>query len=362
MTSAASLPEILDLDDSAEGIQEYYDAQGWTDGLPIVPPTPERVQAMYRYVDWKPEDLISVLAPRNGQATLGALAVNAVMAGCRPEYMPVIIAAVQAITEDPFDLNGVQATTHPCGVLVLVNGPLARELEINSGHNAMGPGWRANATIGRAMRLILLNIGGATPGEGDKSTQGSPVKYSFCFAEREEANPWGPLHVEHGYEADDSVVTVMACEGPHNINDSGRGKSAEEILHYAALAMRGAGSNHLLHGGGQPLVVWGPENAATIAADGYSKDDVKRYLWEHARTKLADLPLNRQKSAYVERWLEMGSDSVGIAEDPSRFEVVVVGGSGTQSSWIPTFGGNLTQTVMRRIERPDGTPYRSVRG
>ena len=369
------LPALIELeDDSLEAIEDFYEAQGWTDGLPIVPPTPDRVRAMYQYLDHQPSDVIASLAPRRAEATVEQIAVNAVMAGCRPQYMPVLIAAIQAIAEQPFNLNGMQSTTHPCAVLIMVNGPLAKELNINSGHNVFGQGWRANATIGRALRLVMMNIAGGIPGESDKSTQGTPAKYSFCMAEREEANPWEPYHVENGYAAEDSTVTVMASEAPHSVQDH-KSTTAEALLTTIAGSMRKLGGNDFFMGtGGQPLVVLGPEHAATIAGDGFSKDDVKRYLWEHTRIPLSEISPEWQIE-FHERVLATGetreerlkaltgsSDFLQLAEHWSRIGVAVAGGSGKHSCWIPTFGGSLTDTVTRRIEHRDGTPYRTVRG
>ncbi|MER3419161.1 MAG: hypothetical protein C4290_00950 [Chloroflexota bacterium] len=189
-----------------------------------------------------------MLPPRQGEATVERIAINAVMAGCRPEYLPVVIAAVEAMADPDFNLDGVQATTHPVAPLVIVNGPAARELGINCGYNCYGQGTRANATIGRAIRLILMNIGGGLPGTGDRSTQGSPAKYSYCVAENEDANPWEPLHVERGYSRDTSTVTVIGCEGPHNIQEH-YSNTGEGILLTITGAMGQAGSNNILRYG-----------------------------------------------------------------------------------------------------------------
>ena len=361
MSANLDLPPIVEIEDSLDAVIEFFETQGWSDGLPFLPPTRDRVEAMYAYVDRDPDDVIATLAPRNGEATVERIAINAVMAGCRPEYLPVLIAAVQAVAEEPFNLNGIQSTTHPCGVLVLLNGPVGRELNVNSGYNCFGQGQRANATIGRAMRLMLLNIGGGTPGDGDRSTHGSPAKFSFCAAENEAANPWEPLHVEQGFDLEDSTVTVMACEGPHNVNDhasvSGRG-----LLTTVARAMRQPGSNNMSSNGGQPLVVFGPEHAEAIAKDGISKDDAKRHLWEYSQLALEDVAAD---------WIEARSAAatesnevrpfLQMAEHWSRINVIVAGGAGKHSCWIPTFGrSGMTDTVTRRIERADGTPVRSV--
>ena len=179
-----------------DAVQNLYLERGWTDGLPVTPPTPERVESMLRAVDLPPYRVIAEIPPNWGGATVERLAINAVMAGCLPEYFPVIVAAVDAMSDPAFNLYAVQATTHPCAPLVIVNGPIREALGFNGSSGAFGPGWRANATIGRAIRLALLNIGGGYPGVGDMSSQGAPSKYGYCVAENEELNPWGPLHVD----------------------------------------------------------------------------------------------------------------------------------------------------------------------
>ena len=361
MSANLDLPPIVEVEDSLDAVIDFFETQGWTDGLPFLPPTRERVEEMYTYVDRAPDDVIAALAPRNGEATVERIAINAVMAGCRPEYLPVLITAVQAIAEEPFNLNGIQSTTHPCGVLVLLNGPVGRELNVNSGYNCFGQGWRANATIGRAMRLMLLNIGGGTPGDGDRSTHGSPAKLSFCAAENEAENPWEPLHVEHGFDLQDSTVTVMACEAPHNVNDhasvTGRG-----LLTTVGRAMRQPGSNNMSSSGGQPLVVFGPEHAQAIARDGISKDEAKRQLFEYSRLALEDVATDwvEARSAAATEATEV-QPFLQMAEHWSRINVIVAGGAGKHSCWMPTFGrSGMTDTVTRRIERADGTPVRSV--
>ena len=185
----------LEAEDDFEQINQLCLERGWGDGLPIVPPTARRVEQMLTYCDRPWHEPVEKIAPRYGEATPLRLAANAVMAGCKPEYFPLLVLAIEAMCEEPFNLYGVQTTTHPCAPLVIVNGPVAGELRLNSGHNAFGPGTHSNATIGRAIRLALLNIGGAIPGLGDMATHGSPAKYAYCVAENEAVSPWPPLHV-----------------------------------------------------------------------------------------------------------------------------------------------------------------------
>ncbi len=219
MSELGSAATIFDFPGAHEEIDALYQERGWTDGLPIVPPTEASVAEFLRWTDRYPREVIGVLPPRQGEATVERIAANAVMAGCRPEYFPVILAGIEALTDPLFNLDSIQATTHPVATLLVVNGPIARAIGLNAGYNAFGQGFRANVTIGRAVRLVLMNVGGGLPGTGDRSTQGNPAKIAYCVAENEAENPWEPLHVEAGLPADASVVTAFGCEGPHNIQD-----------------------------------------------------------------------------------------------------------------------------------------------
>jgi hypothetical protein len=341
-----------------EAIDAHYQEQGWTDGLPIVPPTAAAVEEFLRWTDRAPREVVGVLPPRQGEATVERIAVNAVMAGCRPEYLPVVIAAIEALADPLFNLDSVQATTHPVAPLVVVNGPVARELGINAGGNAFGQGFRANVTIGRAVRLVLMNVGGGLPGTGDRSTQGSPSKIAYCVAENEAENPWEPLHVEAGLPADTSTVTAYGCEAPHNIQDH-YSNSALGILATIAGSMGQAGSNNIL-GAGWPLLSLGPEHAATIAGDGFSKRQVKEYLFEHARFPLARLSPEYRRAQRERRGIADAPDTmIPIVRAADDLGVIVVGGAGKHSSWQPTFGDG-TRPVRRVIARRDGTPLRRV--
>ena len=217
MSALGPAAKIVEFAGGWDEVDADYQARGWTDGLPIVPPTEARVREFLRHTKRDPREIVGVLPPRQGEATVEKIAANAVMAGCKPEYMPVILAALEALGDPLFNLDSVQATTHPVAPLIVVNGPIARQLEINGGYNCFGQGFRANVTIGRAVRLVLMNVGGGLPGSGGRATQGSPAKLAYCVAENEAESPWEPLHVEAGLPADTSTVTVFGCEGPHNI-------------------------------------------------------------------------------------------------------------------------------------------------
>ena len=366
MTSFAELTgapgAAIDVSDDFEDAIEACRSRGWTDGLPIIPPTEDRVQRMLAYCDRDLDAPIVKLPPRWGEATPLRLAANAVMAGCRPEYFPLVLLALEAMCEEPFNLYGIQATTHPCAPLVIVNGPVARELGINAAHNVFGPGVQANATIGRAIRFALINIGGAIPQIGDMATVGSPTKYTYCVAENEAASPWEPLHVERGFPAQASTVTVVAAEGPHNINDH-ESTTAEGILKMVAGTMAITGANDVYYDDAQPLVAFGPEHAATVAAGGFSKAQVKQFLFEHARLPLGKFSREnidrRFRVKFAARYATADLDAlVPIAQRAEDIAVIVLGGAGKHSAFIPTFGG--TRSVTRALVNRKGEPAHAI--
>lgn len=345
--------EQFEMDDDLEAITSEYYMRGWTDGLPIVPPTAERVQRMLKGSRCDPQTVLGRIPPRWGDATIEKVAINAVMAGCLPAYMPVLVTAVEAMLEPRFNLYGIQATTHPVAPLLILNGPVVRALDVNSEYGAYGPGWRANASIGRAIRLLLQNVGGAAPGKGDRSTQGGPAKYSYCLAENEARNPWLPLHVERGFAPELSTVTVWGGEGPHNVNDH-VSQNAVNLLTTIADTAATMGMNNLYLNDTEMLVVLGPEHAHTIAADGWSKQDVQQFLFHAAR-----VPLQRAKMGGMwgmqdwPRWLDGDDDNMMIPV-VRRWEdmvVMVAGGAGKHSSCVPTFGA--TRSVTRAIPADD---------
>ncbi|MFH1485273.1 MAG: hypothetical protein ABIH46_04310, partial [Chloroflexota bacterium] len=213
MADVTLVSKKVKVEDSAEAINRLYYEKGWTEGLPIVCPTEERILAMLQYTDRAAQDVIAEIAPLYNAASIEKIAVNAIMAGCLPEYFPVVVAGVEAMAVKEFNLYGIQGTTNPACPAAIVNGPIARELEINAGSNLLGQGRRSNATIGRALRFVMMNIGGGTPGVVDKATHGQPGKYTFCFAANEEDSPWEPLHVERGFAAETSTVTMVGVTG-----------------------------------------------------------------------------------------------------------------------------------------------------
>jgi len=351
----------LEAEEDFDAVNELLRARGWSDGLPAIPPTAERVERMLAYCDRPWDEPVARMAPRYGEATPLRLAANAVMAGCRPEYFPLLMLAIEAMCEEPFNLYAIQATTHLCAPLVVVNGPVVKELDINSGHNAFGPGWQANATIGRAIRLALVNIGGAIPGSGDMSTFGAPSKFSYLAAENEEQSPWEPLHVERGLPREASAVTVVGAECPHNVNDH-ESITAEGILTTIAGTMLDTGSNDVFYEA-QPMIIMGPEHAKTVAAGGFSKERAKRFLHEHAH-----LPLGRFSKENIDRrlritWKEQfanaGPDApVPMVRRAEDILIAVIGGAGKHSAVINTFGA--TKAVTRALKTRGGQYAKSV--
>lgn len=344
---AAAAPEIVRAPDDLDELQAFVLARGWGDGLPVLPPTPERVQ---RLLAGRPGDeVVAVLPPRGGVATLEAIAANAALAGAGPEHLLVIVAAVGAVADPRFNLAAVQTTTHPCTPLLIVNGPVARRLGIHGGAGALGSGFRANAVIGRAVRLTLQNVGGAAPGVVDRATLGHPGKFTYCLAENETASPWEPLHVERGFARDESTVTVVAAEAPHNVNDHGS-TSAEALLGALAGTAATPGNNNV-YLGGEPLVLLGPEHAATFAASGWSKRDVKRAFWERARVPLGAFSReNLARFAAIDpaRFRDPTPDfRAALAAAADDVLVVVAGGPGKHSAVVPTFGA--TRAVTRVV-------------
>jgi hypothetical protein len=331
-----------------DAFQEFAVAEGWSDGLPVLPPTEERVARLLGGSALSRDHVVATLAPRGGIATLEALAVNAALAGALPEHLPVIVAAVRAVAEPRFNLNAIQTTTHPCTPLLIVNGPLAGRLGISGGANALGQGHRANAVIGRALRLCLQNVGGARPGREDRATLGHAGKFSYCLAENETESPWSPLHVERGFPAGASCVTVCGSEAPHNVND--HGSTTADSLSLALVGTAATTGSNNVYLGGEPLVILGPEHAATFAASGWGKADVRRALWEGARVRLDRFSReNRERFTVIDpaRFKDrLLADEVALCADAADIMVIVAGGPGKHSAIVPTFGATRSVTVL----------------
>jgi hypothetical protein len=266
--------ELARLEDEHEAFFE----RGWTDGLPVVPPTPARVLRMLEGTSRAPDEVVAVVGPDFADCTVEKAAVNAVMAGCRPEYFPVVLASVEAASTDEFNMHGLLCTTWFTGPVVIVNGPIATEIGMNSGVNALGQGNRANATIGRALQLVVRNVGGGRPGEIDRATLGGPGKYTFCFAEDEANSPWEPLSVERGIAEGRSAVTLFAGSGPYGFADQ-RSREPESLARSMAWALAGVFHPKLALISDAVLVV-SPEHARVFREAGWSKARLRERLVE----------------------------------------------------------------------------------
>ncbi len=264
---------------------EFMASQGLDDGLPVVPPTEERVLRMLEGTTRDASEVVAQVPPNLAPATIEKIAVNAVMAGCRPEYLPVIIAAVEAACTDEFNLHGVLATTYFATPVIVVNGPIRNAIGLNCGRNAFGQGFRANATIGRALQLVVRNVGGGRPGGVDMSTLGQPGKFTCCVGEHEEASAWEPLHVERGFSADASTVTLFAGEAPRAIRDQ-LSRTARSLGASMGLCLE-AMAHPKLHRMGEVLLVVSPEHARTFARDAYTKADLRARYASYSPTKSA---------------------------------------------------------------------------
>ena len=335
-----------------DAIQDYYEQQGWTDGLPVVPATEQSVRRMLSPCGQDPGAVLGRVQPRNADVTLEKVAINAVMAGCKPEYFPVVVAAVKAALHPDFNIAGVQATTGGAAPAVIVNGPLATSLGINGDSGCFGPGYRANASIGRALRLFVRNVAGLVPGEMDKATLALPARYTFCFSENEARSPWDPRHVELGLAPSDSMVTLMGVRGMSTIMES-TSPTGFEVLRTLVGSLRTVGlSNYYQTGtGAQMALVLCPEHAAEIHASGLSKQDVRDYVFQNAR-----MPLSRLKGIahYGSRnwphWIDESDPEAmaPVVRSADDILVIVAGGDGRHSAWLSGWG--VTRVVSQQIE------------
>lgn len=339
--------ETLDLGDfDASQWNDFAMDQGWGDGFPLVAPTEDLVGKFVETCHGDNQPFLT-MPPRRVTPTLSSIAANAVMAGCRAEYFPIVVSAVRAVLRPEYNLHGTLATTHPCAPMLMVNGPIRQELNINCGSNCFGQGHSANATIGRALQLTLLNIGGAKPGEMDRATQGSPAKFSFCFGENEEESPWEPYHVRRGFQADDNVVTALPCEPPHNINDHSS-STGDAILATIAGTISQTGAN-AIYATAPYMVAFGPEHAATLKRDGWRIEDVQQKLYTDSAVHVSRVSKENQKNYDEEREQTLVNDHYHLTRTPEDIQIVVAGGPGKHSAYIPTFG--FTEVCSERLSR-----------
>jgi peroxiredoxin len=339
-------PETLALLNSTAPHDELEDMfeRGWSDGLPVIPPTRERVDAMLGGRD--PSLSLGEVPPAMGEATLERVASCAVLAGCRPEYFPVVVAAVEAALDPAFNLNGQAVTTQPVGQLVILNGPARQSLGLNSSIGALGPGNRANLTIGRALRLLVSLTGGGFPGRLDRATLGQPGKLGFCLAENEEVSPWEPLAVQRGFEPGASVVTVVGCDAPLSISDH-RSRTPEELARVLATAAAATWSPNWWPLGGTSLFVICPEHAQLFGEAGWSKQRLREEMFEAARRPAQEL-----------RWGETtplvhaAADDRVISKWDSVEDILVVVAGGEAGRYSAVFGpclGLQAEVVSKEV-------------
>ena len=341
---------LLDADDEAAAL-DYLHANDCTDGLPVVTPTPERVERMVLASGLDADLDLGSMGPGGGAATVAKIAANAVMAGCLPDYMPVVLAGIKAILQPEFDLAEMQSTTHCIAPLMIVNGPMIAGCGIASGFGALGPGHRANASIGRAVRLCMMNIGGARPGTSDMALLGHPGKFSFCLAEDEASSPWEPLASSYGYGADDSMVTIVGTEPPHSVvfvNDADDPDSPQRLLRVLARVVANTGSNNANLRGGTVAIALNPEHAAVLAAGGFDRSDVQRRVAE-----LATNPRGLLRSLNPGFVRDGDPDEeLSSVKGPENVVIFVAGGSGLYSAVFPSWaaGAHGNPVVHAAVE------------
>ena len=346
------MSNLLSAGDEYAALEQLHAAR-CTDGLPVVIPTVERVERMVLASGLDGDLLLGEMGPLWGGATVHKVAVAAVMAGCIPDYAPVVIAAIRAVCQPEFDLAEMQGTTHCTAPLVIVNGPARVSCGgIASGFGALGPGHRANASIGRALRLAMINIGGARPGESDMALHGHPGKFTYCLAEDEENSPFPPLHTGWGYASEQSAVTVIGAEAPHSVIFSGDADdphSAERLLNGLATAIASpVANNSYLGGTGAVTVVLNPDHATALAGAGHSRENVQSELAARAVNPHRVLAALNPKMAP-----ELGDeDLVPAVRDPKNILVLVAGGTGLYSMVMPSWcsGPHSNSAVHALIE------------
>ncbi len=348
------LPDTLELNADPVAIEEYFFAQGWTDGLPITPPTRAAVDAMLAQTARDRSELLGPIPPRMRIVPLEKIAINAVMAGCKPDYFPVVLAAVEAVLDENCRLYGIQTATNNTTPLLIVNGPAIKRLGLNAAGNVFGAGNRANASIGRALQLVLRNLGGDLPGETDMATQGQSGKFTFCIAENEADSPWPAFHVERGFAASDSTVTVIGASPGHNLFTYGCETGGEIIDHFIG-GLTALGHNNVIFPTG-PLLVIGPEHAGVLARDGFDKPAIRQAIFERARIPLSRFAARTVRGLHHRRarWFEQfpNADHIGVADDASHVSIVVAGGAGIHSQFVPTSFSYCPVTRVIRFKTP----------
>lgn len=337
----------LSLDDDVEAISNYFHSKGYTDGLPIIPPTQERVERMIAGSGLGAEVSLGKFPPAEHETTIEKVAINAVMAGCRPEYMPVIVAAIGCMLPAEWMLGQLQSTTNPLTPMLIVNGPIRHRIGLNCDTGAMGPGWQANSSIGRAIRLVMLNIGGAAPGDVDKCTQGFVGKFGMCIGENEENSPWEPYHVSLGFDANESVVTTVGVNASTNIHDSS--DRWDDVLKTLTGALIGSETANVVDPDATPVVALNPIHAKLLSDAGYSRARLLDHFFQNCRTPVADMSTRRlhlRRADHPEKFEVDGM--VPFTWEAHQPILIVSGGwGGGQSCYLPN--GHYGHAASRRI-------------
>jgi hypothetical protein len=317
--------------DAADAVDRCHDL-GWTDGLPVIPPTVDRVDAMLAVLG-DPDEAMASMPPSGAPVTNRALAANAVMAGCLPEHLPVLAAIVRAVCVPEFNLNGIATTTGPSTPFAVVSGPAAVQAGLNPGRGALGPGWRANASIGRALRLLIGNVGGARPAEVSKSIMGQPGRYTMCIAENEARSPWEPLHVTLGLDGGQSAVTVLSATGTMNVLTPR--SDVDAMLTILADALAYLGNPNVVMGRGTVGVLVTPGHAAAMARAGLSKADVAAEIWARSSIPIERFPASAHPDPPYE--FVVRDQRVYPVAGPEHIYVIVAGGpEPTHATVVPS--------------------------
>lgn len=343
------MTDLFSAEDEAAALEDLHN-RNMTDGLPVIIPTPARVSKMVLASGQDADMLLGTMGPANGMATLEKVAVAAVMAGCLPDYMPLVVAALKAVIDPRFDLTEMQATTHCTAPLIIVNGPARHTCgSVSSSYGALGPGHRANASIGRALRLAMINIGGGRPGTSDMALLGHPGKFSYCLAENEEASPFPPMHVDLGFDSQDSVVTVIGAEAPHSVLFSGDGDDPNQyklLLEVLAIGLANAATNNAILTSGMATIVLNPEHASVLHKAGLSRQDIATEIYQ--RCKMDGAEANRLCAGFARKTLNPRQAFTG----PEQLLILMSGGSGLYSMVMPSWsaGANKNSAVSVKVE------------
>ncbi len=342
MATGTDRSRIVEASDTIEAIEECY-RLGWTDGLPVVPPADYKVRAMLDGAGLSGDEPLLELRMRQRLLTAENAAASAVMAGCLPEYFPVLVTALKALDEETNVVHGFAASTSSPVPILLLNGPIRREIGINCGHGLFGPGSRANVTIGRAIRLIFINGFDARPGTLDRGTMGDVGKFSLCIGEDEESSPWEPFHVERGFDVQDSTVTIASGHAPVTVN-SRHGTDAESILLSFADTMRSGAMT--IGWPSEWMLVVGPEHALTLKDEGYDKARIRAFLMEHARRPVGDL---KRMGMYPGK-VEPGDESAIAVAARAPEDIIILAGGGSGGRYSSIINLAIFSAKTRKIE------------